>query len=116
MLKTNTFKIADIEGTVIDCSKKTIVMMSLKKLALYWALAVFCILIPVLHFILTPLFFIVGLIVFFSQYKNSHFLRTGHYTCPLCANRVEIKNVYLYPSMKWNCNICMEQMRLEQIS
>lgn len=116
ILKTNNFKVADIEGVIIDCKKNAIVMMSLKKLSIYWALAIFCILIPVLHFILTPLFFVVGLMAFFSQYKNSHFLQTGFYVCPLCLNRVEIKKIYLYQGMKWNCNVCMEQMKLEQKS
>ncbi len=113
LVKTNNFKQSPLLGEVITCEKRKVVLLSLKKLGLYWGLALFSVLIPVLHFILVPTFLVIGLITFFSLYKNSHYLSFGSYVCPLCDNRITLEKTYFYERKKINCDVCMEHLVLE---
>jgi hypothetical protein len=56
----------------------------LKSVAIMWSIAVFCILIPVLHFVLVPLFFILGLVLGFSDWSTLKEIVSGEFNCPSC--------------------------------
>lgn len=110
ILRANDFKQNPLEVNIVPSSKKSVILLSLKKLGLFWGLAMVSILIPILHFVLVPAFLIIGVYAFLSQYKNTHSLHEGSSTCPACQGRFPIKNIYIYDSKKINCELCMEQL------
>ncbi len=67
------------------------VIRALKALAICWAIALLCILIPILHFVLVPAFFFVGLFMFFMQMGIHYQLVSGQIQCPNCDKTMPLK-------------------------
>ncbi len=109
-LRSNDFKSSSLKAKVTTCEKKDIILLSFKKLVLFWAVAVFCILLPLVHFVLVPAFVFVGIFVFLAQYKNTHFFSTGEFQCPGCNELNQPKNIYFFESKKLSCSLCGEQL------
>ncbi|MBX7144158.1 MAG: hypothetical protein K1X79_06885 [Oligoflexia bacterium] len=58
---------------------------SLKAMGACWGIALVCLFIPILHFILVPILFLAGLIVQPLYMKQSSRVLGGQGTCPFCA-------------------------------
>ena len=113
-LKTNDFKESAISAAVLGCEKKKIFFLSIKKLVLFWSIAALCIFIPLLHFILVPAFFGLGIFSFLSQYKNKFYLAKADCQCPQCQKHFTLENFYFFDGKKLGCTNCMAQLRIEQ--
>jgi ribosomal protein S27AE len=105
-VRTTDFIESSLYGGSHQSSKKEMLLLSLKKLAGYWLLAVFCIFVPILHFFLVPFFLISGVFAFYSQMKNTHSLATGFYQCPSCSEKVELKNFSFHADKRFSCERC----------
>ena len=57
---------------------------AMKGLGICWAIAVFCVLIPILHFILVPLFLLIGIVMFLQQFGQKFYFASGSVRCPSC--------------------------------
>ena len=57
----------------------------LKSLGLWWGLAVLSVAIPILHFLLVPLFFALGLVLPFVAMRRQSIVLGGKGTCPYCS-------------------------------
>jgi hypothetical protein len=57
---------------------------ALKKLGLFWALAFASVFLPVMHFVLVPTFFIVGIVQFYVTFQYTKVLRDSQIVCPKC--------------------------------
>lgn len=111
ILQTNDYKKIELADQQIEQpTRKEITVLSLKKLALYWALSLICVFIPVLHFLLTPLFFLVGILAFIKQHRNTHLIRNMNVNCPSCQQLFIIKNLYYTEDHKINCDHCVTQL------
>lgn len=113
ILRANDYRHATLGIRANPCTKKTVVILSLKKLTLFWGLAAFSIFIPILHFVLVPAFLIIGVYTFNTQYKNTHLLEDGTATCPACQKNFFIKASYIFEGKKLICELCMEQLTLK---
>ena len=110
ILQTNDYKKTDLAAFISEPNRKDITLLSLKKLALFWAIALFCIFIPVLHFLLTPLFFLIGILAFTKQHRNTHFIKQAIVACPSCQQNLIFKDLYFSESNKINCDHCVVQL------
>jgi hypothetical protein len=54
-------------------------------LAMWWAVAIACVFIPVAHFLLVPGFLIFGLFTFVQRLKTTAIVVAAHGTCPDCG-------------------------------
>lgn len=61
-----------------------------KKILVFWAAAILAILPPVLHFILVPLFFLLGLYLGVRSYLQTKLIFGGEVACPGCTQAVAI--------------------------
>lgn len=114
ILRNNSFKQSPLDAEIIACTKKDVIILSIKKLGLFWGLAIISILIPILHFVLVPAFLLAGVYAFSSQFKNTHHLTKGGGTCPGCNKFFSIKNINFFEGKKISCELCMEQLAIEK--
>jgi hypothetical protein len=73
-------------------SKHERVVLSLKGLGLFWGLAALSVFIPVMHFILVPMFLLLGPLIAYLNYQKTVFLGDTVVTCPNCSERLHLKN------------------------
>ena len=113
-LRTNDLKRELLVADILVCQKKYKINLGLKKLALFWGLAIVSIFIPVLHFVLVPAFLITGVVSFFNQFKHTHLINKGEYVCPSCKRDFQIKNIYFSDGHRLNCELCQTQLVIEE--
>lgn len=84
----------------------------LKTLGVFWAISAFTVLIPIAHFVLVPLFFVIGPIAASVVYKKTSKIVGGSIPCPICKHAFEIaQNPVTWPA-KEICSHCRGQIRL----
>jgi hypothetical protein len=107
--KTST---GTVEWKVWDKKERT--KRALKALGMTWGLAIVSVLIPILHFILVPLFILAGPIVFSWIAGQEQVILGGKGTCPECGKEFEIVRT----AVKWPisdiCNHCQAELKIEQ--
>jgi len=89
-------------------------MRALKALAMFWLIALLCVLLPIAHFILVPGFFIGGIIAAKRRWNTQREGIDANGTCPACNNEIQInldKNADL---PQWHdCPQCGDALELQ---
>ncbi|MDG0817374.1 hypothetical protein [Bdellovibrio svalbardensis] len=88
--------------------------VALRKLALFWGLAILSILIPVFHFVLVPLFFALGFFFAHRGYKSEGQVLSGSTTCPHCHTEVVVRKAELNWPITEICQGCARVVRIEK--
>jgi len=83
-----------------------------KKLLLFWLAAGFCVFIPGLHFLLVPLFFILGIVAFRKTIKIDGRVLRGQTECPYCKAAVKISPSLLAWPLREICQGCGRAIRV----
>lgn len=83
-------KVSKGEAVVRQWTPKERMMRSLKAFAIWFAIAALSIAIPILHFILVPLFLIVSFVMAAVVYAHASMVLGGAGTCPYCGAELEI--------------------------
>lgn len=84
--------------------------------ALFIGAAIVSVFIPVLHFVLVPLFLLLSTIAAFRRYKEVSLVNLENFKCPKCQADLKQKEVHQTeadPSSKIYCYECRSSMRLE---
>ena len=76
---------------VSEYLKSLRVLRAFKALGICWAIALLCVLVPMLHFILVPAFFLAGIFIFFMQMGIHFYLVSGEIRCPSCDKNMSLK-------------------------
>ena len=94
--------------------KKERTMRALKTLGGCWGLAIFCIFLPIIHFIMVPLLILAGPIVAGWIYNQEQVILGGKGECPNCHKEIEIVRT----AVKWPisdlCNHCNSELKITQ--
>jgi hypothetical protein len=97
-------------------SQREILFRVLKTLGLLWGIAVFCVFLPVVHFVLVPLFLILGPIFALRARKYKFELLGGEVACPQCSQILKLpKSAILWPHTEI-CQNCAFHIRLSPLS
>lgn len=88
--------------------------VALKKIAIFWGIALVSVLIPVFHFVLVPLFFFLGFFFAYRGYKAEGQVLGGETTCPHCQTPVQIKKQELNWPITEICQGCARVVRIEK--
>lgn len=88
-------------------------MQGLKKLGMFWGIAVLSVLIPVFHFVTVPLFFCLGLFFFYRGYKSEGLVLGGEVNCPHCSAVVHIRPSNLEWPVTEICQSCARVLRMK---
>lgn len=87
-----------------------------KALAIGWGLAIFCILIPVLHFVLVPLFLILGIFWALKKWKTVQEVVTGGFACPACGKETSLEKSSARFPREERCSSCFVTVELKEIN
>lgn len=79
---------------------------------LFWLLAVCCLPIPLMHFILVPLNVVLGTLRAWDAWTSPAVFTGGHAKCPRCELRLEIERTPAKWPLKILCSSCGFQLRL----
>lgn len=109
-IRTNDSKEKEFLYGDAACPRKDVTMRGLKKLALFWMLALLSVFVPVAHFVLVPAFFLVGIFVFAHQLKFTHFVKEGVWDCPSCDEEMKVSNFYFRNGQRVYCDHCNSQL------
>ncbi|WII71854.1 hypothetical protein QJS83_15425 [Bdellovibrio sp. 22V] len=85
---------------------------ALKKIGIFWGIALVSVLIPVFHFVLVPLFFGLGIFFAIRSYKSEGKVLGGETSCPHCGTKVEIKPAELQWPLSEICQNCARVVRI----
>lgn len=91
-------------------------MAALKKLGMVWGVAILCVLIPVFHFVLVPLFLVLGIVLAHRTYKSEGLVLEGSVPCPHCQTEVTMKKGELRWPISEICQGCARVVRIERVS
>lgn len=105
----------EYEFMLTQFDKNQRLKLASKKLAIFWTLAIFFVLIPVLHFVLVPSFLILGVVMFTRQMAQTSIIVEAQAQCPNCKHELILKN--LKPQFPINdyCPNCRHGYRIHQI-
>lgn len=87
---------------------------AVKKLALFWGIAIVSVALPVVHFVTVPLFFILGIFFASRTYKSEGRVIEGLTRCPHCEHEVPIKPAELQWPLTEICQNCARVVRIER--
>jgi hypothetical protein len=88
---------------------------ALKKLAVFWGVAVLSVFIPVAHFFLVPLFLVIGLVLFFNVMKTTGEVLEGKICCPSCGAEAVLGRDFLNWPLKEICQNCVRVLRIRSL-
>lgn len=113
--ETNDFKSVQFtaDATIYTSSEK--LKHGLKSFFIFFFIAVFCILIPILHFVLVPGFLLFAIYKFIKSQKEVGEIVLAKFNCPNCANLIELKNVDLKFPHKEYCPQCRTSLKIETV-
>jgi hypothetical protein len=86
---------------------------ALKWGAITWLAALFCVLIPILHFILVPFFLILGPILSVKIYKQESVVQGGQGSCPRCHKNLKIEKAKAVWPISDLCTECQNAVKIE---
>lgn len=110
-IESGADKSITLNRQIILLSAKERIKRSFKSAVLYFGLSVVSILIPVLHFVLVPLF--LGLTVFMgiSHFKNNKQVDLSDVNCPVCGKKLKESTVYFHgESVRLYCYECRNHL------
>lgn len=109
-------KQSDSKIMIVGFSKTSRIMRAVKSLAVCWAISIFCILVPMLHFILVPAFFILGIFMFFHQMSIHCYLISGTIGCPSCRKDLNLRPAAFDWPKREICQYCRADLSVEKFS
>ncbi len=78
-----------------------------------WCVAILCILVPALHFVLVPGFFILGIVLAVRTMSLQAEITSGHLNCPHCSKPMTLqKAAALWPHTEI-CQSCGSNIRIQ---
>lgn len=84
-----------------------------KTLGLFWGLAVLSVFLPVLHFVLVPLFLILGIVLALKKQNLSYQLESGEIKCPGCGTLVHLNSSSFQDFHSEICQSCAVVLRVK---
>ena len=79
---------------------------------IFTAVAVVCVLVPMLHFVLVPGFFITAIVAFIVTFRQTHLIESIRGTCPACSQPIEFTRLKFLPLLKESCPKCRHVLKL----
>jgi hypothetical protein len=108
-------KVNDATLHVIEFDQSDSTKRALKRLGLFWLLAVLSVPIIFAHWVLVPAFFIAGPVMAVLAYKTKSVNDKASGVCPECAEHVEVKFEARDTLPKWTyCPSCNKSLTIDE--
>lgn len=82
-------------------------------LGVSWLIAIVCIALPVIHFVLVPLFLLLGPVGFLYGYRSSERIESGTGSCPACSAAIAFPRGRYLSSYKDTCPKCLHALYIQ---
>lgn len=89
------------------------VVAALKTLGLFWGAILLTLPIPIVHFILPPVLFFVGIFMSYRTYQSNGRVFGGETTCPHCQTVVTVGKAELHWPVTTVCQGCARTVNME---
>jgi len=96
-------------------NSKDVLLKSLQNLFMFWGLALLSVFLPVVHFILVPLFLILGVFLSVRARKVRGEFISGQVACPRCGTVLTIKHAVFIDRIKEICQNCAVVINVEVV-
>lgn len=112
---TNDFKEVTFKSELRYFSPKEKFQRGLKNFLIFFFAALFCILIPILHFVLVPAFILFAVYRFIKIQGESGEIPEVVFSCPNCNKIISIKNITLHFPRKEYCPECRSSFKINTV-
>ncbi len=112
VLRSIDSKESTFNGSITLCKKHEQFFKAFKKSSVCFIFAFITLFIPVLHFILPPVFIIIGTVLLIKEISATFHLSKSQGLCPCCHKEFEIQQQSFKDSLKIFCGFCREQLTL----
>lgn len=112
-IESNTADTQSGELRILSLSKEARTKTALKYLGGAWAMALFSIFLPLLHFVLVPGLFLAGPILAYLFYNKKEQMQAGTILCPKCKSEVPYKKQYVKWPLSITCTNCLNVLTLK---
>jgi hypothetical protein len=85
---------------------------ALKGLGICWGIGLFCVIIPLAHFILVPSFLLAGPIAAFFMYMQIDMILGGSGTCPVCGKPFAVARTRIQWPINDVCSACHNSVKI----
>lgn len=102
------------EVEVLHWTKRDRILRATAGLLIGWTVAAFSIVVPIVHFVTVPGFFIVGIIACLALYGSTEGAKGGKGICPECKQEFRIEGGRSVP-FDDVCNHCRAHFRIEGV-
>jgi hypothetical protein len=106
--------IHELDGHVFSKQERT--KRSLTRLFAFWGLALGSILIPVLHFVLVPLFFLIAPFIARKTYNEEVVLEACEMPCPECKQTAKFAKASGQWPLRNTCPHCMNRVYFDHVN
>lgn len=93
-------------------SSRDKVTIALKRLAIFWGIAILFVPVPAVHFVAVPSFLIVGIVGFIQAFLLQKTVEKTQGLCPVCKERFEFSRLRYRERIKERCPQCRQEMYL----
>lgn len=100
------------EITILYLSTGEQFKRSIKKLVLFWGIAIGTVFIPIFHFVLVPGFLILGMVMFFLSFNIGEILMIKKCLCPKCNEEFELQECKIEWPISQSCGNCRNSLSL----
>lgn len=87
-----------------------------KALGIWWLLAIVGVFIPVLHFVIVPLFLVLGVYFALKQSRVRFEIEGGHFICPACGVQNAFEKGRAFFPREERCVSCFVTVQIEETS
>lgn len=106
VLSSDESKYFETKASILKLSTQDRLILSLKKFFLFLSMAVLAVFIPVLHFILVPIFLILSFALGYKAFQFNHRLEFDNVCkCLQCPQALK-QNYLLKDDLKFKCDEC----------
>ena len=88
------------------------VKKTLRKLGLFWGIGLFCVLFPLVHFVLVPLFLLLGIYFAVRTATSDQFIVSGLVLCPECHKPFILKPALARWPLDGVCENCLQSIQI----
>lgn len=81
----------------------------------FWLLSLFCILIPVAHFLLVPVFFLLSPFLALKKWQQDASIIGGECLCPECSEKIVLGSLTAHWPLTLTCMNCKARVSVEKI-
>lgn len=84
--------------------------MALKRLAIFWGIAILWIPVPMLHFVMIPVFLLIGIVAFAHAFTVRQTIESARGICPSCQKPFELGRLRWRERIKERCPHCRQEL------